>query len=124
MDGLDTGSVNWRPEIAAGTLPKELHTDLLGRRQPRRVVAARFFEVVPALMGQFAAIPPEFWTQDVGGDGYTEAVIACPCREEPRVEVGCTEQCGCGRFYWYDGRQVSVGNSPKGRANAQTAAAS
>lgn len=121
---MDTGSVNWRPETVDGTLPKGHTTDLLDRRQPRRLVAARFFEAVPGLMRQFGPIPPEFWTQDVNGDGYTEAVVACPCREEPRVEVGCLERCECERFYWYDGRQVSVGNGPKGRANAQTAAAS
>lgn len=74
---------------------------------------ATFARGIPGYAELFSPIPDEFWTQDVATDGYTTAVVACPCGQEPAVEAGLTLACSCGRIYFFSGRGVLVANSPK-----------
>lgn len=104
-----------RDVIAEGIAPSP-DIDLTGRQVPRRHLGMMtFLRVFPACAVQFDQIPGEFWTQDLGDDGYTEAVIACPCGMQPRVEIGCMEICACERAFLYAGTAVLVANSPKAK---------
>lgn len=92
---------------------------------PRRLHFGSFCKAVPGLASNFSRkIPPEFWSLD--GES---AVVACPCGEEPVIELGVATFCGgsdwidedrdrdderdgCGRAYLYDGQAVRVAFSP------------
>lgn len=83
-------------------------------------------------------IPDEFWTLDVGEDGFSVAEVACPCGKTPSVKVGAIAVCvpatsieetrgddmpDCPRGYVFTGEAVYVLNSPKPR-DLETPAAS
>lgn len=87
--------------------------DLLGRRQLRHRGAATFLRSIPHMMDQLSRIPSEFWALDVNDEGYSEAVVACPCGNTPHIEVGTMEQCSCPRIFFFGGPAVFVANSPK-----------
>lgn len=109
------GAVIWRPSIAAG----------LAGVGPGRLSGA-FLRGIPGLMQQFAEIPGEYWTQGLNADGVTQAVIACPCGRDARVEVGRWAPCdesegGCPRWFMYMHPRVYVAFSPQQRAETQPA---
>lgn len=75
--------------------PRRLNFAMMARRAPR---IAQLFMEDPAKQ-----VPPEFWQRD--GD---EAIVACPCEEEPRVPLQAPVTCECGRMFVFDGDQVRV----------------
>jgi hypothetical protein len=76
--------------------------------QPRRFGIDLCFRRFPGFAAEFARIvPPEFWSVD-----RRAAIIACPCKHEPVVELGLTTTCECGRAYLYTGDTVRVAFSP------------
>jgi hypothetical protein len=125
--------VNWRPEIAAA-VPSEGSFDISGRKVPRRLGVLTIFRSMPWLWRAWSKIPDVAWTLDVNDEGYSEAVIACPCGHQPRVEVGTIETCDddyaravaeaddpdavddaafrCPRSYLFLGEATYVANSP------------
>lgn len=81
-------------------------------REPMRKIRPTVL-MVPALAVPFrnggVEIPGEYWSQsDIGA-----AIVACPCRLEPEVELGVPRICDCGRGYLYTGKTVLVAFSPK-----------
>lgn len=89
--------------------------DLLDRQDPRLVFNfATLARTIPGYLDQFTAIPNEFWAANVTTTGISTAIVACPCGQEPVIEAGLTEQCACGRIFFFSGRGVMVANSPKG----------
>jgi hypothetical protein len=104
-----------RPHVR-DTLTPDPFTDRQGWRHPRRLGAMTFMRAIPGLASQFKPIPDEFWSNDVNSEGYTAAVIACPCGEEPTVEVGSLAECQCERFFLNLGARVLVANSPADRS--------
>lgn len=87
-------------------------------------------------------IPGSYWTLDVDDDGYTIAVIACPCGHSPQVYMAASRMCRgdwcradeergipepkydeCPRSYVFTGDSVWVAGSPIER-QLQTAAPS
>lgn len=73
---------------------------------------ATFWRSIPGLASQFRQIPDEFWVEDADDAGHTLAVVACPCGESPGVLALASDECPCGRIYFFDSRHVYVGNSP------------
>lgn len=104
---------SYRDDIYA-TLTKQ--RDKLDRQVPRLVFNfATLARSIPGFLEHFAPIPDNFWASDVTKSGFSVATIACPCGQEPTIEAGRTQQCsGCPRIFFYSGRGVLVGNSPKG----------
>lgn len=61
-------------------------------------------------------VPEEFWAE--GRDGETFIiVIACPCGEEPTLRFQMRSfslaECGCGRVFIHDGKEVRVGREAR-----------
>lgn len=99
--------------------------DRIGRQQPRPIGSFGLLKVaIGAGLPAPIKIPAGAWSQDVNDEGYTEAVVACPCGEVPHVEVGCLKGCDCERFYWFALDEVMVFNSPVSRTDLPTPAAS
>jgi hypothetical protein len=108
---LALGSVILRPHVQAA-LESEPYVDEAGWRHPRRLGMMTFMRSIPGLPSQFRAIPSNFWSEDVNEDGFTEAIISCPCGDEPHVEIGSVVECKCERFFFNAGVKVLVANSP------------
>lgn len=96
-----------RPSVAESY---SRYIDRIGRGHPHKIPLTTFLQTLPA--EAMTAIPAEFWSTDANDEGYTEAVIACPCRATPRVEVGRMSECTCERYFFFTGTDVYVGNSP------------
>jgi hypothetical protein len=62
-------------------------------------------------------VPAEFWAQDVNEDGTVVAVVACPCREEPRVPELALVQCACQRCYFHGVKEVWSLNVPSSQTD-------
>lgn len=105
------------------TVTHEAPVDRLLRRQPRQVSIFTLLRGIPGLHGRFSEIPEAFWALDVNADGFSEAVVACPCGQEPRVELGTVRQCACDRFFAFLGTVVMVANSPVRELQARPIAA-
>jgi hypothetical protein len=103
--------MNIRPEVK-DTITSDPPTDERGMKMPRRLGALTMLRSIPGLPSQFRSIPDDFFTLDVNEEGYTEAVIACPCGETPTVEIGRLVECACERFFLNMGVRVLVANSP------------
>lgn len=112
-----------RPVVAA-SLTRE--HDQLGRALPRPLGAVGIIGMALSCgMPPPVEIPGEFWSQDVNGDGFSCAVVACPCGQEPTVEVGTLVPCDpswdpdsgveprCKRYFFFAGDRVVVFGSPK-----------
>lgn len=110
-----------RPDVA-DQIPSKKTRDLLGREQGRRIGWHWFFRALPGMFAQFSTIPGDFWAQDVNDDGFSEAVVSCPCGETPHIEVGCVEKCVCERWFFFAGPEVLVANSPARQAESQPTA--
>jgi hypothetical protein len=128
-----------RPEHIAGVTSH----DGLGRKVP--APACR----LPVMLEKYAhwgipvkEIPGGYWTLDVDDDGYTIAIVACPCGDSPQIPAGAGHCCQgdwcradeqrgvpepnyekCPRSYVFTGDSVWVAGSPIER-QLQTAAAS
>lgn len=61
-------------------------------------------------------VPAEFMAESVE-DGVPVIVVSCPCGEEPtlrwRTRAYSMEECGCGRFFIHDGKNVRVAGGPE-----------
>lgn len=101
-------------DMVMGSLKRPV--DQLGRQQPRIMGAFGILNVgVKCGMPAPIEVPAEFWRLDIGGEGCSIAVIACPCGSEAECEVGCVHRCECDRLYFFPIDTVVVFNSPKGR---------
>ena len=79
--------------------------DDLGRVVPSRINWVTLSRAVPGILRQFnQVVPASFWSQE----SEDEAVVACPCGEEPTVRCGSATVCACGRFYLNTGRSMRV----------------
>lgn len=133
-DGGD-GPLNFRRQFVDASLG---HADLFGRKQLTTAgLPALAAYLLP--MG-VQRVPDEYWALDVNAEGYSVAIVSCPCGMTPQVEVGkviepCrryegdlrtwdpeTDPLECERAYSFTGSAVYVWNSQ--RSKAQTAAAS
>lgn len=103
--------INWRPERLESITP----VDRIGRPVLHQIGMLTWFHAIPGLAAQYTTIPEEYWAQDANDEGYTVAVVACPCRREPAPEAGQLVECECHRFYLFTGRSVMVANGPKQR---------
>lgn len=109
-----------RPSVAESY---SRYVDRIGRSHLHKIPVTTFLQMLPA--SAMTAIPGEFWNTDMNDEGFTEAVISCPCKETPRVEVGRMLSCACDRTFFYTGTDVYVGNSPvASSANQETPAES
>ena len=115
MPDDDSQPLNFRPDYVDANIERR---DLLDRKQPRRLG-------LPALRSILATIPvvriPDgFWTLDVNEEGYSIAVVACPCGHTPQVEAGLVVVAceNCERGYTFTGTEVFVLN-PQPRQLAQ-----
>lgn len=106
-------------DMVLGSLSRPV--DQLGRQQPRILGA---FGILKAAMRSGGTppveVPGDYWSQDVGEEGYTVANVACPCGQTPSVEVGCLKVCECERAYFFPVDTVLVFNSPAPRPSAAT----
>jgi hypothetical protein len=105
-------SIVFDPSVVTSFGP-DAPTDLIGRRQFRRLGVMSFMRSIPSFAAQWSRIPADYWQQDLGPDGYTVAVVACPCGEDARVQVGLSLEHACDRFYFFTGDEVRVANSPR-----------
>lgn len=100
--------------------------DAIGRPQPRPLGAVGIISVaISCGMPPPVEVPGEFWSQDVNAEGFSCAVVACPCGHEPSVEVGTVVPCDpswdpdsdveprCKRYFFFAGDRVVVFGSPK-----------
>src|SRR4051812_37320745 len=107
------GGVTIRDEVY-GSIQRPV--DRLGRPQPRILGAIGILAVGVASGGTPPSeVPSDFWRMDVSEEGFSVAVIACPCGSEPVVEVGCLQSCECERYFYFAIDKVLVFNSPKTR---------
>jgi hypothetical protein len=60
--------------------------DLLGRKQLRRLGYPALGSIL-AMTG-VERIPDEYWALDVDEDGYSVAIVSCPCGITPRIAAG------------------------------------
>lgn len=61
-------------------------------------------------------VPGEFWQSEPTAEGYPAVVVSCPCGESPLVEaLAPLRICPCERAFLFDGKELWVFNSPKGR---------
>lgn len=112
-----------RPVVGDGMTRRR---DTLGRQIPRPLGAVGIITIaLQCGMPPPVEIPGEFWSQDVNDDGFSCAVVACPCGEGPQVEVGTVVPCDpswdpdsgveprCKRYFFFAGDRVVVFGSPK-----------
>lgn len=88
-------------------------SDRVGQERPlRRFGRGGILQkLAPTVLERFFAqnggvvIPGEFWIQD-----DEEAVVTCPCGEEPRVPLGSIRPCAggkaCKRVFFFTGKDV------------------
>lgn len=108
-------------DMVLGSLQRP--TDQLGRQQPRILGAFGILNMaIKCGMAPPLEVPAAFWALDRGENGNSEAVVACPCGVEARVQVGCMKTCECDRRYFFAIESVVVFNSPKGKDPAATPA--
>lgn len=113
--------VIFRQQWAEANLPK---VDTVGRVQLHSFGLATWIKALVLPLGiPFSLIPGEFWSLDTDDDGFTTAVIACPCSKSPAVNAGTWITCECERAYAFTGTEVYVINSQKGREPESSAAA-
>lgn len=111
--------VNWRQDRFESIRP---HHDRVNRRHPHRFSPLVLVRQAIQLGIPFDVIPAEYWLLTTDREGYSVAVIACPCGDTPVVDAGGIEQCPCERAYFFTGDDVSVLNSPKARPEVDAAA--
>lgn len=93
--------------------PRDRHDQQI----PHRMETAGWLKAVPWMLAFFdRVVPSEFWTEDVDGGGPI-IVIACRCGAEPTLHFGIRSysiaECGCGRFFLHDGKEIRVGHDPE-----------
>lgn len=79
--------------------------DNLGRQQPTRLNYLMLHRAIPGLLEQFKTVVPEKYLTPQSDASF---VVACPCGHPPKVLVGRSTECPCGRFYLNMGKQVRV----------------
>lgn len=98
--------------------------DFLGRKNLHSFGLATWIKALVLPLGiPFNVIPGEFWSLDTDAEGFTTAVVACPCGESPSVNAGTWVTCACERAYAYTGTEVYVINSQRGRVEPEGSAA-
>lgn len=118
--------LNVRREFVDASFANE---DLLGRKQPRRLGFPTLAS--PLMNGGMhpERIPDEYWALDVNDEGFSVAVVSCPCGMTPQIEVGLVivpcriyegdlrswdpeaDPLECQRGYSFTGEAVFVWNS-------------
>jgi hypothetical protein len=84
--------------------------DRLDRKsQPERVMLGlRSMNLIGGWGVGIRLVPPDFWTLD-----GQNAIVACPCGETPApLALGPMIECGCGRFFFFEGSDVWSFGSP------------
>lgn len=77
-------------------------------KPPTTLSMSLFLTSIPGLAERFdRTVPPEFVARTGDGD-----MVACPCGETPLANTGRLIECGCGRWFLSDGRQIWVALSP------------
>lgn len=94
--------------------------DLFARKQPRRMGGLTYATLCAQAGVGFREVPSEFWTLTTTDDGFPSAEVACQCGSTPNPEALATvvECDGCERWFFFDGVDVWVFNSPKKNAVA------
>lgn len=94
--------------------------DQIGRKQPHILGSIGILMVgMRAGMPAPVEVPRTYWQREKNEEGYTTAVVRCPCGEaNPHIEIGCVKKCQCERYYYYAVDKVLVFNSPKTKASA------
>jgi hypothetical protein len=104
-------SLKVRPEVEASLVVKH---DVLGRKVPKPLGSLGILSAAIACgMPAPKPVPGEFWALDLNDDGYSCAVVSCPCGHTPSVEVGTLEECECERYFFFAGESVQAFNSPQ-----------
>lgn len=98
-----------RPDVVKSYLRER---DIQGTPGFKKVGLPMCAHGLSGFMAQWTPIPGDFWAQILNEDGFTAAKVACPCGEEPEVEVGLSLTCGCERTFWFNFTDVLVANSP------------
>jgi hypothetical protein len=106
-----------RPEVVKAYIRER---DIHGTPGFTKVGMPMFAKHIHGFMDQWTQIPGDYWAQMLNDDGYTAAEVACPCGEAPKVEVGGSLSCECGRIFWFAFTDVWVANSPLNGAAQET----
>ena len=81
--------------------------------RPRRMTFWTFAASIPGLAALFdTVVPQNLWA--LVDDG--EAELPCPCAEVIHLPAGRPVECACGRFFVFDGDEIRVAFSPRGRS--------
>jgi len=124
----DGGPLNFRREFVDASLPTE---DLLGRKQPRRLGLSALAPILMTAGMRPQRIPDEYWSLDVNAEGFSVAIVACPCGMTPSIEAGApvvpchiyegdlrswdpeADPLECNRAYSFTGMAVFVWNAQR-----------
>jgi len=91
--------------------PRDRHD----RKLPHRFGLLTWLRAVPGFGSQFPnTVPPEMWFTDADEDGTVVAIISCMCGEQPRVRIGSTAGCRCGRSFAHFGKAVRAAPALEG----------
>jgi hypothetical protein len=92
--------------------------DALGRKQPKTLGGAmETMRAFPSLALHFdKRVPADFFELDRDG-GPVAVVVKCPCKADPppRIPVNSLVHCegkGCGRWFWFTGKEIRVARDP------------
>lgn len=86
---------------------------IAGDSRPRRMTFWTFVRTIPGLAALFdTVVPQNLWA--LVDDG--EAELPCPCGEDIHLPEGRPVECSCGRFFVFDGDEIRVAFSPRGRS--------
>lgn len=120
---METTTEEEEPRIVFRQQWKEANlpmVDTFGRVQLHSLGLATWVKAMVMPLGiPFEKIPGEFWTLDTDEDGFTTAVVACPCQETPTTNAGTWTTCACERAYAFTGTEVYVINSKSSKAKPE-----
>ena len=81
--------------------------------RPRRMTFWTIARSIPGLAELFdTVVPQNLWA--LVDDG--EAELPCPCGDDIHLPAGRPVECACGRFFVFDGDEIRVAFSPRGRS--------
>lgn len=117
MDQTDD-RINIRPKNFEAIRP---YVDKLDRQHLHSLNPLKLLRYTAGVHMPVDMVPPDFWTLDTDDEGFTVAVVACPCGETPRVEALGLVTCECERGFFFTGEEITVINSQR-RTAADAAA--
>lgn len=85
--------------------------------QPHRGESIGWLRAVPHMLRFFEKIVPEdFWIESTD-KGVSTIIVSCPCGEDATLHFKTRSytiaECGCGRFFLWDGKAVRVGKEDR-----------